>query len=102
MADLFKHLFDSEYRQRQDIETLRLDAEVDVDNIRQLQRRLAATESRLNRTELVLEAMFLYLENQGIVNRETLAMLIREVDELDGKRDGRANVKPTDGGPANE
>jgi uncharacterized membrane protein affecting hemolysin expression len=97
MASLFQHLFDSEYRQREDIETLRLDTELDADNITRLARKLDATTKRLDRTELVLEAMFLYLENQGLVNRETLARLVREVDELDGKRDGRAGVKPTDG-----
>ncbi|WP_146661615.1 hypothetical protein [Enhygromyxa salina] len=97
MAGLFTHLFDSEYRQREDIDTLRLDAELDADNIGRLGRELQATTQRLDRTELVLEAMFLYLENQGLMNRETLARLVQEVDELDGKRDGRARVKPTDG-----
>jgi hypothetical protein len=97
MAGLFTHLFDSEYRQREDIEALRLDAEVDVDVIAGLSTQLRDTKARLDRTELVLEAMFLYLENQGVMNRETLAVLVREVDELDGKRDGRAGVKPTDG-----
>jgi uncharacterized membrane protein affecting hemolysin expression len=97
MAGLLTHLFDSEYRQRQDIDTLRLDSELDADNITRLSRKLDATANRLDRAELVLEAMFLYLENQGLMNRETLAVLVREVDELDGKRDGRAGVKPTDG-----
>ncbi|PRP92583.1 hypothetical protein ENSA5_47640 [Enhygromyxa salina] len=97
MSDLFIHLFDSAYRQRNDIETLRLDAEVDADNISHLRRRLDLTEARLDRAELVIEAMFVYLENQELMNRDTLAMLIREVDGLDGKVDGRAGVKPTEG-----
>lgn len=97
MADLFSHLFDSEYRQREDIETLRLDAELDADNIDVLRKRLDATSRRLDRAELVIEAMFMYMENQGMMNRETLAMLIREVDGLDGKIDGRAGVKPSEG-----
>jgi hypothetical protein len=95
MADFFAHLFDNEYRQRDDIETLRLDAELDADNIRRLAGHLDATRSRLDRAELVIEAMFVYLENQGLMNREVLATLIREVDGLDGKVDGRAGVKPT-------
>ncbi|PRQ02709.1 hypothetical protein [Enhygromyxa salina] len=96
MSSLFDHFFDDDHRQRQDINTLRLDAQLDADNIQLLCRRLDATMKRLDRAELVLEAMFLYLENQGLMNRETLARLVREVDELDGKRDGRAGVKPTD------
>lgn len=96
MAGLFSHLFDNEYRQREDIETLRLDAELDADNFMLLRRQLLANQKRVDRAELVLEAMFMYLENQGLMTRETLAVLIREVDGLDGKIDGRADVKPTE------
>jgi hypothetical protein len=96
-AGLFDNFFDNDYRQREDIDTLRLDAQLDTENIGRLTYKLHATAARLDRTELVLEAMFLYLENQGLMNRETLARLVQEVDELDGKRDGRAGVKPTDG-----
>lgn len=95
MPGLFDHMFDSDYRQREDIHSLRLDNELTDDNIRELQRSLIETRARLDRAELVVEAMFVYLENQGLMNRETLAMLVREVDGLDGKVDGKAEVKPT-------
>jgi len=93
------HFFDNAYRQREDIDTLTLNAELDADNIGLLQRRIVELQVRLDRTELVVEAMFTYLENQGVMNRETLGVLIREVDGLDGKIDGVAGVKPTGCGP---
>lgn len=96
MSDFFDHLFDSEYRQRDDINQLRHDTQnVDLD-VDILRGQLAATQARLDRAELVLEALFMYLENQELLNREVFALVLREVDRLDGKQDGRAGVKPSE------
>lgn len=91
-----QHLFDSDFYQREDIETLRQNAELDADNIQRMHQRINQLERRIDRNELVIETLFMALENQGLINPQVFQTLLREVDALDGQVDGRAGVKPSE------
>lgn len=94
-ANWKQHLFDNDLYQRDDIETLRQNAELDGENIHRMRQRLDRLERRIDRAELVVETLFMALENQGLLNPQIFQTLLREVDALDGRVDGRAGVKPS-------
>lgn len=87
------YLFDSEFSQRDDLETLRKNAELDSDVLGGMQAELHRARARLDRAELVIETLFLTLENQGLLDPDKFKVLLREVDDLDGRVDGKAGVK---------
>lgn len=51
--------------------------------------------TRLNRVELVAEALFMHLESQGQIDRKRLLSLMEEIDARDGEADGRAKKRST-------
>lgn len=92
-----RRLFDHDAYQREDIDTLMLNAELDADNMNLLRKQLAETNVRLDRAELVIEALFMTLENKGLLTPEGFQALLQQVDDLDGTIDGKAGVKLTEG-----
>ena len=50
---------------------------------------------RADRIELVVEGLFAHLQAQGGLDRDELRRRMDEIDEADGKRDGRARKRRT-------
>ena len=50
---------------------------------------------RLNRVELVTEALFMHLEKQGQIDRAGLREMMEQIDARDGETDGRARKRGT-------
>jgi hypothetical protein len=82
-------IFDSEHKQRSDIEDLkgaadRVDASVDG-----LWEELTRAKRRVARLELLCEGLIAYLQVKGPLDRDELAVMIQRVDLADGYEDGR-------------
>jgi hypothetical protein len=82
-------IFDSEHKQRSDIEDLkgvagRVDASVDG-----LWEELTRAKRRVAKLELLTEGLIAYLQVKGVLNREELAVMVQRVDLSDGYEDGR-------------
>lgn len=115
MSGFWDYLFDSEYKQRDDIDDAREQVSRVDDELRSitrglqrdqrqtqqavkragkalrhLRRQLDGAETRIDRIELVTEALFLHLEQHNGLTRERLRELMHEVDAADGKVDGKA------------
>jgi hypothetical protein len=96
MADLWAHLFDSEWKQRDDIErALQLAEATDGDGLEtarllgQARSQLRHLEGRLERTELLLAGLVGWLELEQGLTRDALALLVQRADLGDGVEDGR-------------
>jgi soluble cytochrome b562 len=87
---LWKHLFDSEYRQRRDIEELRhrMDAAA-ADTPDDQRDEVRALRRRVDQLELMVEALFGHLESKGELDREGFAKLMVQIDLADGVEDGK-------------
>ena len=82
-------IFDSEHKQRRDIEDLkgvsdRVDASVDG-----LWDELTRAKRRVAKLELLTEGLIAYLQVKGVLNRDELAVMVQRVDLADGYEDGR-------------
>jgi hypothetical protein len=82
-------IFDSEHKQRSDINDLkgvadRVDASVDG-----LWDELTRTKRRVAKLELLTEGLIAYMQVKGVLNREELAVMVQRVDLSDGYEDGR-------------
>jgi hypothetical protein len=86
---LWDYYTDNEWKQRDDIRALQLDAELDASNAEVMTRGLKAANRRIDRLELLLEGLLMYLENQGSISQDTLAVIMRELDKADGREDGK-------------
>lgn len=86
---IWDHLFDSEFRQRSDINQTSQTASTASASVVVLRRDLAATQKKLERLELVCEALVRYLEVREIMKPEELAVMIQRLDLADGREDGR-------------
>lgn len=76
------HLFDSEYKQRRDIENLKSQIGPDYGpNIRELR-------GRVDRLELLCETLVEMLKVKGVATQGELATLMQQIDLLDGVEDG--------------
>lgn len=80
---------DNDVKQRDDIRALQLDSEIDASNTELMTRGLKAANRRIDRLELLLEGLLMYLENQGSISQDTLAVIMRELDKADGREDGK-------------
>jgi len=99
VADLWKHLFDSEWKQRDDIESVQSSVTSAMhDNVR-LSRQLRAAEDKVERLELVVEALVTVLELRGGLDRQELALAIERIDLEDGVVDGRMGPDRTANAP---
>jgi hypothetical protein len=85
---LLDYLFDSEYKQRDDIESLSEASAGTRSEVGQLQDELVRVRHRLDRTELVAEALARLLEAKGIATMAEVGEYIVRVDLEDGREDG--------------
>jgi len=60
-----------------------------------LKKHFLALRDRVNRVELVTEALFAHFEAKGEIDRDRLRVLMACIDQADGKADGRARNKRT-------
>jgi len=115
-------MFDSDYLQRRDIDEARAELDDMRSAVRDMQHTKAAAKSdavsqyevdrvelrleklkqahlrlrdRMDRVELVTEALFVHLESTGALDGPGLRKLIKQIDAADGKVDGRARKKPS-------
>lgn len=65
------------------------------ERVSKLRKHFVALRDRLNRVELVTEALFAHFESKGELDRDRLRTLMDELDEKDGKRDGRVRKRVT-------
>ncbi len=79
-------------RQQREIQELRLNAEWDAETLQQVKGALEATQRRVNRLELLLHGLLMYLENQGSIDRGTLEVIMRQLDRADGREDGKIDA----------
>lgn len=79
-------------RQQEEIRELRLNAEWDAETLQQVKGALEATQRRVNRLELLLHGLLMYLENQGSIDRGTLDVIMRQLDRADGREDGKIDA----------
>ncbi len=83
MASFFDHLFDSNYRQREDISLLQSEVSTldKTHEIRELRLQIA-------QLRLLTSALASVIEQKGIATREELALTVQQIDLLDGIEDG--------------
>ncbi len=92
--------------QRSDLKELQADIE-DLDKLREhhiklrehhiklrdhhvkVRKHFVALRDRVDRMELMLEALFVHSESKGDIDKDTLRRIMRELDAADGKQDGR-------------
>jgi hypothetical protein len=89
VADFWTHLFDNDYSQRDDIESL---AQATVDSqgsTAALKRQVAKLRERVDRNELMIEGIFRTLEKQGTLSLAEFRELMVQIDLEDGREDGK-------------
>ena len=86
---LWKYLFDSESRQRADINSLRAAAGVAAGTASSTSGKVDALRQRIERQELLLETMYRALIGRNIVTEEEFKDRVAQVDLEDGVEDGK-------------
>ncbi len=82
------YLFDYEWRQRADIDATRSALDEASDQLFSQGAQLASLRRRLDRQELVLEALLQILQVRFGLSRDELAVMVQRVDLADGVEDG--------------
>ena len=95
---LWDYILDDDWKQRRDIRTLQLNTELDGETLQRVAQALEAANRRVDRLELLLEGLLMYMENQGVIDRQTLTVIMRELDRADGREDGKI-TRPSGDGP---
>ncbi|MCB9749433.1 MAG: hypothetical protein H6713_05410 [Myxococcales bacterium] len=95
---LWDYILDDDWKQRRDIRTLQLNTELDGETLQRVAQALEAANRRVDRLELLLEGLLMYMENQGAIDRQTLTVIMRELDRADGREDGKI-TRPSGDGP---
>lgn len=95
----WEYLFDSEYAQRSDIESLKRSAAIANDSVDQAIDRAMEAKRRIDQLELTVEALIRLLETKGGLDRQELALMIQRVDLADGREDGRIGPDRTEKAP---
>lgn len=86
---LWNYLFGSDWKQRSDIESTREQLDVAVGANDALREIVLWQGQRLDRLELLFEALFRGFEQTGAVDRATFAKMVEQVDLADGALDGK-------------
>lgn len=89
--DLFESefLFDTEYKQRQDIERIRSQVENAPDPVRIVEPLM----QRIDRLELLCKALTELVVSKGIATREELSVVTQQLDLADGVEDGKISAR---------
>lgn len=84
--DLFRSqfLFDTHYKQRRDIESLRYEVAT-----RDAAPKIRALEARADQRQLLCNALIEVIERKKLASREELEVLVQQIGLLDGVEDGK-------------
>lgn len=93
------HLFDDDYKQRDDIESLKVSAGSTARSTGSLERRVGQLADRLGRLELTVQGVYRVLEEQGSITNEQFRELLVQVDLEDGREDGRVGPDRSERAP---
>ena len=96
------NMFDSEYRQRKDINTLRanmMDMSDVASAVEPMRGEVTHMRMKLDQLGLLCEALVQLLELKGGFKREELTLMIQRLDLADGVEDGRIGPNHTAGAP---
>lgn len=97
---LWSYLFDSDLKQRADIDALSEGAVAGAVSAAGTERRLGRTNARIDRVELMLEGIFRVLERRHLLTAEELRDLLVQIDLEDGREDGRIGADRAARAPA--
>lgn len=88
LEDMFDpdFMFDSEYKQRRDIQQLRTEL---ASRAETLAPRIHALETRVDQLQLLCNALVSVIETKKLATREELEVLVQQIDLLDGVEDGK-------------
>ena len=87
-----------EVRHDRELRELKSNAEFSEQYLEAARVELLETRRRVDRLELLLEGLLMYMENQGAIDRQTLTVIMRELDRADGREDGKI-TRPSGDGP---
>jgi hypothetical protein len=97
-VDFWTHLFDSEYHQRADIESLQKAARVhrmkrfdDLKKIESQENRIMQLEDRVGELALLCRSLLTVLRENGTVNPDKMMEAMIRIDAEDGVVDGKLN-----------
>ena len=91
---LFDFIFDSDLKQRHDLQRLESAASDSVEMSSTLAADTTALRRRVDRAELVVEAMFRLMQEKGVATADELKIFIARVDLEDGVEDGKISATP--------
>jgi hypothetical protein len=83
------YIFDSEHKQRSDIQDLKGATERVDASVEGLWEELTRAKRRVAKLELLCEGLISYLQVKGVLERDELAVMVQRVDLADGYEDGR-------------
>jgi hypothetical protein len=86
---LWKYLFDTEWRQREDIELLRASAGTSQTEAQKTAKKLDHLQRRVDRAELLLESLYRLVSEKNVVTADEFRLMVARVDLEDGIEDGR-------------
>ncbi|MBL4683219.1 MAG: hypothetical protein JKY37_01405 [Nannocystaceae bacterium] len=89
------HLWDSEHKQRRDIQDLRRELDAAPD----LSRLLTPLAARVDQLELLCKALTELLVSKGVASPEELSVLAQQLDLADGVEDGKVSARVRDNAP---
>jgi hypothetical protein len=86
---LWKYLFDTEWRQREDIELLRASSGTSQTDAQKSAKKLDHLQRRVDRAELLLESLYRLVSEKNLVTADEFRLMVARVDLEDGIEDGR-------------
>lgn len=86
---LWRYLWDSEYKQRDDIDAAQVAADEAASQAEASRYVARNNEQRIERLELLVETLLHHLEQSGQLDRQKFGALVEQVDLADGNLDGR-------------
>ena len=90
---LWKHLFDSDLRQREDIDFLQANASVNRATNDRLTADSRELEQIVERQALLLETLYRVVVDGGLITKEGFKELVTQVDLEDGIEDGTDQLR---------
>ena len=98
---IFDHLFDSEYKQRVDIESLKRGAQErrrarsrDRQQLDDQQKRIEELEDQVGELALLCRSLLTVLREDGTVEPERFQQVMEKIDAEDGVVDGKVTRSP--------
>ena len=106
--DFWDHLFDSEYKQRADIESLKRMSRLrrsarkrDLQNVKDQQKRIEQLEDQVGELALLCRSLLTILREDGTVEPKRFQEVMKQIDAEDGVVDGKITPQdPPDDPPA--